>query len=102
MGLAAIIRDVTEHKRAEAERQVISEIVQGVITTTNLDELLNLAHRSIGKLLYAENCFVALHDPTTDLLHLEFWVDKVDPLPRRFPSAKASAATCCARASPSC
>ena len=73
--------DITERKRAEAERQVISDIVQGVITTTNLDELLNLAHRSIGKLLYAENCFVALHDPTTDLVHFEFWVDKLDPVP---------------------
>ena len=96
--------DVTERKRAEAERQVISEIVQGVITTTNLDELLNLAHRSIGKFLYAENCFVALHDPTTDLVHFEFWVDKFDPVPRRNPSAGATPepATCCARANPSC
>jgi PAS domain S-box-containing protein len=69
------------HKREEAERQVISDIVQGVITTTNLDELLELTRSSIGKLLYTENCFVALHDPTTDLLHFEFWVDQVDPVP---------------------
>ncbi len=77
--------DVTERQRAEMERQVISEIVQGVITTTNLDELLELAHRSIGKFLYAENCFVALHDPATDLLHWDFWVDKVDPVPPPLP-----------------
>jgi PAS domain S-box-containing protein len=88
IGLASIIRDVTEQKRAEAERQIITEIVQGVITTTNLDELLNLAHRSIGKLLYAENCFVALRDATTDLLHFEFWIDKVDPVPPPQPVGK--------------
>jgi signal transduction histidine kinase/DNA-binding response OmpR family regulator len=76
------------HKRAEAERQVISEIVHGVITTTNLDELLNLARRSIGKFLYAENCFVALHDPTTDLMHFEFWVDKFDSAPSPEPVGK--------------
>jgi PAS domain S-box-containing protein len=75
------VQDITGRKRAEAERQVISEIVQGVTTTTNLDELLDLAWRSIGKVLYAENCFVALHDPKTDLIHFEFWVDKVDPVP---------------------
>ena len=75
------LEDITERKRAEAERQVISDIVQGVTTTTNLDELLDLAHRSIGKLLYAENCFIALHDPATDLVHFEFWVDKLDPVP---------------------
>jgi PAS domain S-box-containing protein len=88
IGLASIIRDLTEHKRVEAERQVISDIVQGVITTTNLNELLNLTRRSIGKLLYAENCFVALHDPVTDLMHFEFWVDKIDPAPPPHPAGK--------------
>jgi PAS domain S-box-containing protein len=75
------VQDITERKRAEAERNVISEIVQGVITTSNIGELLELARRAIGKILYAENCFVALHDPRTDLLDFELWVDKLDPLP---------------------
>ena len=81
IGAVVVFSDITERKRAEAERQVISEIVQGVITTSNLDELLDLAHRSIGKLLYAENCFVGLHDPKADLMTFEFWVDKCDPVP---------------------
>ena len=81
IGVASIVRDVTEQKRTEAERQVISDIVRGVITTTNLDELLDLTRRSIGKVLYAENCFIALHDPTTDLVHFESWADKFDPIP---------------------
>jgi PAS domain S-box-containing protein len=85
IGAVVAFADITEKKRAEVERQVISDIVQGVTTTTNLDELLNLAHRSISKFLYAENCFVALHDPTTDLLHWAFWIDKVDPLPPPLP-----------------
>ncbi|MEY2585206.1 MAG: hypothetical protein QOD80_1232, partial [Verrucomicrobiota bacterium] len=75
------VQDITERKRAEAERNVISEIVQGVITTSNLDELLALAHRSIGKVLYADNCFVGLHDAKTDLIHFELWVDKYDFIP---------------------
>jgi PAS domain S-box-containing protein len=79
------VQDITERKRAEAEREAISEIVQGVMTTSNLDELLELAHRSIGKLLYAENCFVALHDTKSDLVHFEFWIDKFDPIPAPQP-----------------
>ncbi len=82
LGAVVAMHDITQSKRVEAERQVISEIVQGVMTTTNLEELLHLAHRSIGKFLYAENCFVALHDSSTDLLHFEFWVDQLDPLPQ--------------------
>ena len=80
--------DITEQKRAEAERQVVSDIVHGVTTTTNLDELLDLAWRSIGKLLYSENCFVALHDPATDLMHFEFWIDKFDSVPSPQPVGK--------------
>ena len=75
------VQDITERKRAEAERNVLSEIVQGVITTSNLDELLALAHRSIGKILYAENCFVGLHDAKTDLICFQFWMDKFDSVP---------------------
>ncbi|HMJ26483.1 MAG TPA: PAS domain S-box protein, partial [Pyrinomonadaceae bacterium] len=70
--------DITERKQRSAEREVISEIVQGIGSTSNLAELLDLTHRSISKVLYAENCFVALHDRTTDLLHFEYWADKVD------------------------
>src|SRR2546423_1813715 len=85
-GVQGIARDITARRRAEAERRVISEIVQGIITTTNLDELLRLTHRSIGGLLYAENCFVALHDPATDLMHFEFWVDQFDSVPAPLPA----------------
>ena len=81
-------QDITERKREETERQVISEIVQGVITTSNLDELLELTHRSIGKLLYADNCFVGLHDPKTDLMTFELWVDECDPVPPPQSSSK--------------
>jgi PAS domain S-box-containing protein len=93
-GHVGTIEDITDQKRAEAERQVISDIVKGVITTTNVDGLLDLAWRSIGKLLYAENCFVALHDPTTDLLHFEFWVDKLDPVPSPQSVGKGLSRSC--------
>jgi two-component system sensor histidine kinase/response regulator len=87
------LADITERKRAEAEREAISEIVQGVMTTSNLEELLKLAHRSIGRLLYAENCFVALLDTKRDQVHFEFWIDKVDPLPPPEPAGKGHTRT---------
>lgn len=86
IGFQGVVRDITERKREEAERRVISEIVQGVISTSNLRELLDLTHRSINKLLYAENCFIALHDQTTDFINFEYWVDNVDPIPAPLPA----------------
>jgi two-component system sensor histidine kinase/response regulator len=87
-GAQCIGRDITERKQAEAERQVSTEIIQSVVTTSNLDELFKLAHHSISKIIYAKNCFVALHNPATDLIHFDYWVDEIDSAPPPFPIGK--------------
>jgi PAS domain S-box-containing protein len=88
IGYRGADRDITERRRMELERDAIFQIVQGVITTPTLDALLQLVHRSISKVLYAENCFVALHDPATNLLHFEFWADQKDAAPPPLPVGK--------------
>jgi len=85
VGVFAIYVDLSERKRLEEERQAVFEIIQGAISTSDLGDLFKLIHKSISGLLYAENCFVALHDPNTDLMHFEFWVDKLDPCPQPLP-----------------
>ena len=75
------VEDVTERRRADAERQVMFEIIEGVNTTANLDELLRLIHSSLGQVLYAENCYVALYDPASELLHMQFFTDRYDQAP---------------------
>ena len=88
IGIRATMQDITERKRAEAERLVIAEIVQSVITTTNLDALFKVAHQAINKILPAENCFIALHNLATDVMHCEYWVDQFDPAPSPRPLGK--------------
>ncbi|HMD32136.1 MAG TPA: GAF domain-containing protein, partial [Candidatus Acidoferrales bacterium] len=77
--------DVTERRRAETERHAITEIIAGVSSTLNLDELLRLVHQSLRSVLYAENCFIALHDRETSLFHFPFFADQFDqpPPPQR-------------------
>src|SRR6185503_9185258 len=75
---SGIISDISERKRADAEREVISEITEGVATSANLNELLELIQRSIGRVLYADNCYVALYDGQTDLISVPFCIDKYD------------------------
>jgi PAS domain S-box-containing protein len=84
VGLAGISRDITERKNAELEKQVLFRIMEGVSQTEKLSDLLQLIHNAISEVVYAENCYVALIDETTGLLHFEFYVDKYDetPLPR--------------------
>ena len=84
-----IARDITSRKRAEMERQAIADVVRGIISTNSLDELLEIARQSLGTLLHAENCYVALHDPETDLMHFDYWFDKVNPAPAPVPATKS-------------
>src|SRR5712692_389927 len=84
-GIVVNFRDVTDLHRMEAERQVISEIVHALNQTANLDELLQSIHQALKKVLYAENCFVALHDREADAFTFPFFVDQVDvaPVPQK-------------------
>ena len=70
-----------ERQRADAERQAMFEIIEGVNVTSNLDELLQIIHLSLKKVLFAENFFVALQDRETGLFSFPFWVDQFDPPP---------------------
>lgn len=79
--LICVARDTTKRKRLEAESRAISRIIHGAASTANLEEFFELVHRSIKKIVYAENFFVALFDPETEMLTMQFWVDKYDPMP---------------------
>ena len=72
------IEDVTSRKRAEAERHVSFEIIHAANVTDNLDALLHRIHQALTRVLYAENCFVALHDPVTGIFSFPFFADKYD------------------------
>jgi len=76
-----IVRDISSRKRTELENLVNYEITQGITSTSNLDELLKLIHHSLGKVVYAENCFVALYNQKTDLFSFPYFVDKIDATP---------------------
>ena len=73
--------DISDRKKLDAERQVILDILQATSDTQNLDELLRKFHRALKTVCYAENCFVALHDPVTGLFHFPFLADRHDPEP---------------------
>jgi PAS domain S-box-containing protein len=85
------VRDNTERKRVETERDVISEVIQSVNLTSNLDELLTHVHRSLKRVLYAENCCVVLYNKQTGMLETPLFVDLIEPNP--FPMAISKTCT---------
>jgi PAS domain S-box-containing protein len=91
-GVIISYQDVTEFQRMEAQRLVLSNIVHALNQTANLDELLFQIHEALKKVVYAENFFVTLHDPQTEMFYFPFFVDQFDPPP---PPQKV-ASTCMA------
>jgi PAS domain S-box-containing protein len=79
--ILTVVRDITIRKQNELESYALFEIVKGITSTDNLDELLKLIHHSLGKVVYAENCFVALFNQDTGLFSFPYFVDKVDKTP---------------------
>ena len=77
----AVVQDITARRRAEMERQITHEIIRGVSVTKNLDDLLHLIHRALSRILYAENCYVALYDSSVEMFHFQFHKDKHDETP---------------------
>ncbi|MCI0561916.1 MAG: hypothetical protein MN733_25805, partial [Nitrososphaera sp.] len=80
-GVIGVALELVEWRRSEEERQAICEIIHGINVTANLDELLQLIHRSLRKIVYAENCFVALYEHKTGMFHFPFFVDRYDTAP---------------------
>ena len=77
--VAGIATDITERKDTEIERRALLEIAEGTATSKDLHELLGLIHRSIARVIFAENFFVILHNPDTDLFEEVYSVDQYDP-----------------------
>jgi len=79
--IVATATEITDRKRAEIERQVISEMIDALNVTSNLNELFLRIHSALKKVLYAENCFVALCDKETETFRFPFFVDRFDAVP---------------------
>ena len=77
-GIILNAHDITERKRAEAERQSLLEIMQGMAVSGNLQDLLQLIHKSLSKVIYAENCFVVFHNKRSGLFEEVYAVDEYD------------------------
>ncbi len=92
VGVQGIGRDISERRRMDLERQSLFDIIHGLSTCANLEELLKQIHESIQKVLYAENCFVALFDDTTASLAMQFFTDKYDSVPPPQKLGKSCAA----------
>jgi two-component system, cell cycle sensor histidine kinase and response regulator CckA len=79
--IEGFITDITDQKNSEIEREVFYRIGEAIHKTSNMEELLTSIHENIKKLMYAENCSIALYDRKTDLVSFPLYVDKFNITP---------------------
>lgn len=79
--IEGFIVDITEQKQAELEREVFYSIGDSILKTNNIEELLSSIHKNIKKLMYADNCSVALYDKFSDTISFVYYVDEFSSNP---------------------
>src|SRR4051812_28478913 len=74
----AIYRDVTERRRGEKIESALYRIAETTSTARDLEELYASIHDILSELMPADNCYIAVYDPQTDMLSFPYFVDEVD------------------------
>jgi len=75
----ALVRDITERKRAEQVQTALYRISEAAQTTSNLDELYTIIHAIISDLMRTQNFSIALYDPVADQLTAAYHADEFEP-----------------------
>jgi len=71
-------QEVTERKKEDKVRTIISSILEESNSEKNLNEIFKFIHNSIGKLMKAENFYIAYYNKSQNLISYPYFVDKYD------------------------
>lgn len=74
--------EVNERERRERIQRATFEISEAVHTSVDLRSLYQIIHRIVKSLMPADNFFLLLHDPESDLYNYAYHVDEKDPWPQ--------------------
>jgi len=87
---AAIISvvDISDRKRAEEIRQVLYNISTATFLTIDVEGLIEIIRKELGKLIDTKNFFVAFYDEMTKMLHAPYWKDQYEKI-ENWPAEKS-------------
>jgi len=78
------IADISEKKRLAELQLALYQISEAAHTAEDLDQLYHSIHLIIGRLMPAQNFYIALYDAQRDLLSFPYFVDEHDSKPEPF------------------
>ena len=80
--------DITKHRREEKIREAIYKISEAGATAKDLPAFYAEVHKIVGQLMPAQNFYIALHDPNTDLLSFPYFVDEQEESPEPYKAGR--------------
>ncbi len=75
------VTDISARKRAERLQSALYRIAATTGATEDINEFYTEIHGIVGELMYAQNFYVAIHDPRSDTISFPYCVDERDPTP---------------------
>ncbi|HET54928.1 MAG TPA: PAS domain S-box protein [Ignavibacteria bacterium] len=84
--ILAIVRDITETKRAQNIREVLYQISEAAYTASDMIALYKKIHEAVSLLMPVINFYIAIYDEKTDMVSFPYMVDEFDP---PYPPKKA-------------
>jgi len=80
-GFYAGYRDISDRKRVEALSSALYRVAEKSSSAHDLHQFFASVHSIVDELIYARNFYIALFDPTTELLSFPYFVDQNDAVP---------------------
>ncbi len=76
--IIATARDITDRKRAENVQRIQFAIAMSVNTARHVEDMLETVRQELGKLFDTTNFFVAMYDPSSDMMKQLIFRDQMD------------------------
>ncbi|MBE0662452.1 MAG: PAS domain S-box protein [Bacteroidales bacterium] len=86
--LQAIVRDISDRKRAEHITKMQYRIANAMVTARNLGDLFEIVRTELGSIIEANNFYIVFYDETTGLLTSPFGKDEKENTPH-WPAEKS-------------
>ena len=80
-GFYAGYHDISDRKRVEALSSALYRVAEKSSSAHDLQQFFAAVHGIVDELMYARNFYIALYDPSTDLLSFPYFVDEQDSAP---------------------
>ncbi|MGH9442041.1 MAG: EAL domain-containing protein [Thermoanaerobaculia bacterium] len=76
-----VAKDVTERRQSEKLQAALYRIAEITSSERDLPAFYSALHEIVGELMNSRNFYLALYDPSSDMISFPYFVDEFDPIP---------------------